>query len=297
MKYRYNRITEKFWDDEKVIKWNSDTRLLAFYLLTTPHRNTEGLFRLQKKYMSADLNWEKPRLEKAFNKLLEDDFIKYDEEVQVVYIINAIKYQSPDNPNQEKSAIKKLKILPKTKLLDEFISETKKHSESFYKRLVEQFGKSRTRTRSQAHPQALKKYSSENFSKQSAPYKAASHLIDKITENNLRAKVPVKEPSDSRMQKWIKEMEKLHRLGPIGSVKDDNKGYSWSKIYKIIDWSQNNNFWKSNILSASKLREQIIKLENQMNQSIEENEDEISILQELYDEYEEEDLKEEKKVL
>jgi len=249
--------------------------------------------------MSADLNWEKSRLEKAFNKLLEDDFIKYDEEVQVVYIINAIKYQSPDNPNQEKSAIKKLKILPKTKLLDEFISETKKHSESFYKRLVEQFGKSqtRTRTRSQTHTQTQQRYSSENFSKQSAPYKATSYLIDKIKENNPRAQVPVKEPSDNLMQKWIKEMKKLHCLGPIGSVKDDNKGYSWSEIYQIIDWVQEDSFWKSNILSANKFRKQIIKLENQMNQTNIENKDETSILQELYDDYEKEEIEEEDKVL
>lgn len=114
---KYNRISTKFWTDEKVLQWDNETRLLALYLLTCSHKTTEGLFRLPKQYICADLEW----LAKPFAKLLEDGFIMYDEEVKVILINNALKYQSPDNPNQEKAAISLLKELPETELLYEFI--------------------------------------------------------------------------------------------------------------------------------------------------------------------------------
>lgn len=70
-------------------------------------------------------------LAKPFAKLLEDGFINN----------NALKYQSHDNPNQEKAAISLLEELPETELLYKFIRQAKRFSERFYKRLVEQFGK------------------------------------------------------------------------------------------------------------------------------------------------------------
>ena len=306
MKYRYNRISERFWTDEKVLNWDNNTKFLALYLLTCPHRNTEGLFRLPKQYIIADLNWDKQELDKAFNQLLEDGFIEYDEKVKVIYIPRAIKYQSPDNPNQEKSAIRKLKEIPKSELMDKFITETRKHNKGFGERLVKQFGKPRTRTQALSRTQSLKNSSSgfgknevveKDFPEDSKAYKAASYLREKILENNLRASVPTTDPEDKRMKSWAKEMDRLHRLGPIGAKEEDNKGYSWKEIYQLIDWSQNNNFWKSNILSAAKLRKQIIKLENRMKHTQEKNSDELSMLQELYDDYEEEDLEEANKVL
>jgi hypothetical protein len=93
------------------------------------------------------------------------------------------------------------------------------------------------------------------------------YLIDLILKNNSRASVPKKELADSRFQKWVKEIDKLHRLGPVGAKKSENKGYSFAEIKAIIDFSQQDQFWKSNILSAKKLRKQVIKLENKLKSS------------------------------
>jgi len=95
-------------------------------------------------------------------------------------------------------------------------------------------------------------------------YKATCYLIDKILANNPRARVPNKDPTDSLMKKWVYEMEKLNRLGPVGVKKSEHKGYNWKEIKKIINWCQDDNFWKSNILSTVKLREKIVTLENKM---------------------------------
>ncbi|MFW6009130.1 MAG: hypothetical protein ACOCP8_07695, partial [archaeon] len=95
MKYKYNRIPTNFWMDEKVLLWDDKTKLLALYLLTSSHRNTEGLFRLPKEYICADLNWNKKDLKEPFKKLLKNNFIKYDKRVNIILITKAIKYQSP----------------------------------------------------------------------------------------------------------------------------------------------------------------------------------------------------------
>lgn len=62
------------------------------------------------------------------------------------------------------------------------------------------------------------------------------------------------------MQKWVQEMDRLHRIGPPGGT----SGYSWQEIRDLIDFSQDDDFWRANILSASKLREKCVQLENQM---------------------------------
>lgn len=93
-------------------------------------------------------------------------------------------------------------------------------------------------------------------------YKATCYLIDRILANNPRARAPNKDPTNALMKKWVAEMGRLHRLGPIGAEESENKGYSWKEIKKIINWCQDDNFWKTNILSAAKLREKIITLEN-----------------------------------
>jgi len=98
------------------------------------------------------------------------------------------------------------------------------------------------------------------YTEDSSPYKAALYLRNRILSNNPRARVPRDDPEDPLMQKWAQEMDRLHRIGPPGG----NKGYSWEEIRQLIDFSQDDDFWQANILSAGKLREKCIQLENQM---------------------------------
>ncbi len=424
---KYNRISTKFWTDEKVLQWDNETRLLALYLLTCSHKTTEGLFRLPKQYICADLEWSMEGLAKPFAKLLEDGFIKYDEGVNVILINNALKYQSPDNPNQEKAAISLLKELPETELLYEFIRQAKRFSERFYKRLVEQFGKplslsltptlsltlsnnkkrldskneqsdrsgksdstNTKKSNGQAQDESQTEINSEQirlsnpnqqqkenaisqkqndtpekvnssgetnspdisaknitvdeseskasenkpdkdtntsqsgkeiqvdqdnpkskntqkvktnkkaannsssiveFDCNSKPYKACCFLIDRIIDNNPRARVPNKDPTNSLMQKWCQELDRLHRLGPVGAKESDDKDYSWQEICQIIHWSQQHQFWKANILSAGTLRKQVTKLENQMRKSTGNTSKRMDLLKEIYLDAQEDDAK------
>ncbi|MFW6280955.1 MAG: hypothetical protein ACOC2I_03780 [Halanaerobium sp.] len=109
------------------------------------------------------------------------------------------------------------------------------------------------------------------------------YLIELIEKNNPRASLPTKDPTDPLFKKWAKEIERLKRLGPVGAKAKENKGYSLEEIRDIISFSQQDQFWQSNILSAKKLRKQVIKLENKMKSSKTSNSTQnTELLQELY---------------
>ena len=98
----------------------------------------------------------------------------------------------------------------------------------------------------------------------SMAFKAASYLRGRILTNNPRARVPTQDVEDKLMQNWATELDRLHRLGPPGG----DQGYNWHEVRQLIDFSQDDEFWRANILSAGKLREKCVQLENQMKRNM-----------------------------
>ncbi|MBN1319622.1 MAG: hypothetical protein JXA87_02170 [Thermoleophilia bacterium] len=155
MSRTYWRVSPAFWSDEKVTgadgrePWSDDTKLLALYLLTCEHRTLEGLFRLPKGYILEDLGWTPERLAQPFAQLLADGFIEYDERARLCLIVNALDYQTPDNPNQTTAAIRLLEDLPKSPLFARLFEQAKRFyqplaerlRERLPERLEERFGK------------------------------------------------------------------------------------------------------------------------------------------------------------
>lgn len=79
-------------------------------------------------------------------------------------------------------------------------------------------------------------------------FKLAQSLLSKIEEQNPDHKKP-------DLQKWANDIRLMHE--------QDKRSYD--KIQKMIDWSQNNDFWSGNVLSAAKLRKQYDTMAAQAN--------------------------------
>lgn len=79
-------------------------------------------------------------------------------------------------------------------------------------------------------------------------------LVKMMLQNNPNARIP---KTEKQKELWIDSLEKIHRLD----------GYSYDQIKKAIIWSQNNDFWKANILSTKKLREKMPTLILQMDRN------------------------------
>lgn len=80
---------------------------------------------------------------------------------------------------------------------------------------------------------------------------AAKYLFEKIKENNLKQKEP------SSFDSWANNVRLMRER--------DNR--TLQEIKDVIDWCQNDSFWKSNILSTAKLRQQFDQLYMKMNET------------------------------
>lgn len=137
---RYYRISPRFWQERDVrTEWSEDMRMLALYLVTSPHRNMVGLFYCPKYYMAADLQWRSDRLEVAFSRLQATRFVLYDEVAEIVFVRNALKYDAPSQGNQVAGAIRALKTLPVTPLLADLVASALKHCEPLGRRIQSEF--------------------------------------------------------------------------------------------------------------------------------------------------------------
>ena len=72
-------------------------------------------------------------------------------------------------------------------------------------------------------------------------------LAQRMIDNDPKAKIPTTEKQKAN---WLDSIEKINRLD----------GREWLEIEQVINWCQDDGFWKGNILSASKLRKQFPQL-------------------------------------
>lgn len=61
----YGLVSSQFWITPDLQSISSDAKLLGVYLLTSPHTNMLGCFRLPIGYISEDLRWDKTRVEQG----------------------------------------------------------------------------------------------------------------------------------------------------------------------------------------------------------------------------------------
>ena len=69
--------------------------------------------------------------------------------------------------------------------------------------------------------------------------------------NWIKKNYPDIDHDEKHKSKWAEDIDKINRI--------DNK--SWEDITKVMDWSQQDDFWRKNIQSGSTLRKQFKKLQ------------------------------------
>lgn len=151
----YGSIQTKFWTHRDVIGLSDQAKLLASYLLSSPHTNMLGCFRIPIGYIAEDLRWGIETATKALNDLSEIEFLTYDTVSGCVLIHNFLKYHPIENPNQGRSIAKLFddipqslafisdltrKLLQQTKHLDDaFINCLQSLSKLFFNQEQEQY--------------------------------------------------------------------------------------------------------------------------------------------------------------
>ena len=108
----YGRVYTAFWTNQDIRSLSDDGRLLALYLLTSPHTTLIGAFRLPDGYVSEDLQWGSERVAKGLGELFRIGFAKRCETTKWIWLRAFLEWNPPENPNQWKAARKLLEQVP-----------------------------------------------------------------------------------------------------------------------------------------------------------------------------------------
>lgn len=93
---------------------------------------------------------------------------------------------------------------------------------------------------------------SESENKKEYPKEAeelTTYLYSECQKNDTHFK-----RTEKQLNAWISDFEKLHRID----------GREWTEITAVLKWAKQSDFWKPNILSASKFRQKYEMLYSQM---------------------------------
>lgn len=108
----YAQIQCAFWVHPKIKELSHNAKLLAAYLISGPHSNGLGCYRLPLQYINSDLNWRTSTATKAMRELSEIDFCDYCESTQIVFMPNFMRWNSFKNKNVATARQKEFNQLP-----------------------------------------------------------------------------------------------------------------------------------------------------------------------------------------
>ncbi|EAZ2247997.1 DNA-binding protein [Salmonella enterica] len=108
----YGKVNSSFWISESIRSLSDDGRMLALYLLTSPHANMIGCFRLPDGYVCEDLQWDAKRVSEGFEELSRNGFAIRDKATRWVLIPGYLEWNGFENPNVAIAALKLFRDIP-----------------------------------------------------------------------------------------------------------------------------------------------------------------------------------------
>lgn len=108
----YGSVHISFWENRETQNISDQAKLLAIYLLTGPHTNMAGVFRLPDGYIKEDLGWDIEIIHKAFQELSLIGFLTRDEKLGWLVIHQFLKWNPVQNLNQGVAIRKIFQTIP-----------------------------------------------------------------------------------------------------------------------------------------------------------------------------------------
>jgi hypothetical protein len=134
----YGKVRLSFWTDDKMQELSDQGKLLALYLLSGPHSNSIGCFRLPDGYITDDLGWDQETVTETLSELSRNGFLYRCLRTRWVFISNYLKHNPPENPNVGKSMVPLIEAVPpKSPFYKEFLNRIETLSHRFPERLGE----------------------------------------------------------------------------------------------------------------------------------------------------------------
>jgi len=108
----YGQIQCAFWTNPQTQDLSAEGKLLACYLLTGPHSNGIGCYRLPVGYVTADLGWANETVSKTLSELSENGFAYRCERTGFVWIPGFLRWNPVSNGNVATARVKEFEQTP-----------------------------------------------------------------------------------------------------------------------------------------------------------------------------------------
>ncbi len=131
-------VSPAIWN-KRIIGLGLETVVVYCYVLTNPHRFSEGLYRLPRAYMVADLEFTLEQVGRSLRALEGEGLIAYDYEAGVILDPQALHFLPPVSQSQIEGALTKLRQVPKTPLLQELWKLAFAYNERLYTAMEKAF--------------------------------------------------------------------------------------------------------------------------------------------------------------
>lgn len=105
----YGKVSPKFWigsTGKALRKHGHHAQLVGLYLITSPHANMLGLFYLPKAFMAHETGLGLEGASKGLQGCIEAGFCRYDEESEMVWVVEMARYQIADSLKDKDLRIK-----------------------------------------------------------------------------------------------------------------------------------------------------------------------------------------------
>ncbi len=136
----YGKVQTTFWTSQDTSGLTDTGRMLALYLLTSPHSNILGCFHLPVGYVCEDLKWATERVEKGFAELFGKGFATRDNDSKWVVMHAYLKWNPIENPNQGVSAGRLFEQIPSRSTVKPLLAAAlREFSKHFPAKILDEF--------------------------------------------------------------------------------------------------------------------------------------------------------------
>jgi hypothetical protein len=106
----FSKVGCGVWHSRKFrgMKKDDDARYLYLYLLTNPHINSAGCYDLSEGYVTADMEWDVPRYQKALDRLSKARLIEANTDLGTILIANWVRFNEPTNAKHAVGLLREL---------------------------------------------------------------------------------------------------------------------------------------------------------------------------------------------
>lgn len=125
----YGRVYTAFWKSADIRGLSTAGKLLANYLITSPHSNMIGAYLLPDAYIADDLDWTVEMARESIHELEEIEFCQRFADGRHIVICKFLSWNPIENPNVAKAAGRLFEQLPPDVAMSHVLDGFKAHQD------------------------------------------------------------------------------------------------------------------------------------------------------------------------